>query len=82
MKTNPTITAGIFTCLLLIGIYSYLIISRLIAPAAAPSTNSGASLDANLLESPVLRNLAQKNKNGSLPVVINPSEIGNANPFE
>lgn len=81
MKSNPTITAGLFSCLVLVIVYGYLIISRISVPTVTSSTGT-AAIDPALLDSPVFKSLSQKNKNGSLPVTVTASEVGNPNPFE
>jgi hypothetical protein len=81
MKSNPTITAGLFTCLVLIIIYGYLIVSRVTKPVDTTAV-AVQTINSQFLDSPIFKQLSQKDKNGTLPVTVTASEVGNPNPFE
>lgn len=81
MKLHPTIMAGLFSCLILVIIYTYMIVSRVTGVAQVPDTGR-TTVAATILSSTVFQDLAKKNPNGPLPVILQPDEIGNPNPFE
>lgn len=81
MKLHPTILAGLFSCLVLTVIYTYMIVSRVTVMVPVDGIGQ-ATVGATILNSTVFQDLAKKNPNGPLPVSIQAGEIGNQNPFE
>lgn len=80
MKLHPTILAGLVSCLGLLVIYTYLVVSTITAKNTVASSEPVVS--AKMFESAVFRQIEQKSVNGPLPITINPADIGRPNPFQ
>ncbi len=81
-QTNATLFFGLTVCIILAVLYSFLAYNGLkggIVQNVLPP-NDGV-IDTAFFDESILRELQAKNINGSLPITVDPADLGKTSPF-